>query len=111
MFNNIDDIRKVMYDFRKEHGRYPNVIFISREKKRKFIEEIYYSSILDIDSPIRDYLGDITICGIKIRWTESIDGVDYMEEFEEISRQEKNEYFKKVLKPIKIRSNKRKIIL
>ena len=110
MFNTIDDIRKAMHEFGVKTGRYPNVIFIAREKKRQFIEEIYYSSILDTYSPIRDYLGDITICGIKIRWTESIDGVDYLEEFDEKIQYKISDPLIKN-KPIKIKLNKRKIIL
>lgn len=107
MFDNIDDIRKTMHEFRHRNGKYPNVIFISREKRRQFIEQIYYSSILDINSPIMNYLGDITICGVKVRWTESIDGVDYIEEFAEKFVQQQC-VFKP---PVKIKSNKRKIIL
>jgi len=107
MFDNVDDIRKTMYEFRHRNGKYPNVIFISKEKRRQFIEMAYNIFVTDVYSPVRDFLGDITICGVKVRWTESIDGVDYIEEFAEKFVQQRC-VFKP---PVKIKSNKRKIIL
>lgn len=111
-----------MHEFRKNTGRYPNVVFISKEKRREFLEMFRNSFTIDVYSPVGNFLGDITICGIRVRWTENIDGVDWIEEFNDIDQQQKfaqqqYEYFNKLLKPltqskpIKIKSNKRKIIL
>lgn len=109
MFNNVDDIRKTMYEFRTKHGKYPNVIFISKEKRREFLEMFHNSFTIDVYSPVRDFFGDITICGVKVRWTENVDGVDWIEEFNEKIQQQYQPLIKS--KPIKTISNKRKIIL
>jgi len=130
MFNNIDDIRKEIYRFRKKTNRYPNVIFIPYNERC----EIYnlFNGHFSIDNYnykiIEQITGNITIFGIKVKWTENIFGVDYIEEFDDISEQiyqqqqnfpkQQYEYFNKVLKPLmklesaKPKKNKgRKIIL
>jgi len=104
MFNNVDDIRKTMHEFRTNTGRYPNTIFISKEKRRQFIEMAYNTFVTDVYSPVRDFLGDITICGVKVRWTENIDGVDWIEEFQNVKPEP-------LVKPVKVKSNKRRIVL
>lgn len=99
MFNKIDDIRKAMYEFKLSKRVYPNVIFISRNKRQAFIQMAYNSWEMDVYSPVHDYFGDIKICGTKVVWTENTDGVDYLPQLqplimEEFSAKTKDELLK-----------------
>jgi len=104
MFDNINDIRKAMYDFQTKHRKYPNVIFIPRAKRRQFIEEAYYSSVLEVYSPIRNFLEDFSLLGVKVKWTENTDGVDWIEEFQNVKPEP-------WVEPVKVKSTSRKIVL
>jgi len=82
MFNNLNDINKAIMDFRLHNGRYPNVIFISKENKASFfkiIDNHYYYS-----NPSQGF-NEMELLGLKVKFTQSLDGLDYVAEFDKSS--------------------------
>jgi len=97
MFNSLSDIKKIIHEFQRNSHRYPNVLFVSRKQKHNLFRLLddKLSSMFEcgpyiIDGP-QSYTvpasfedsKEITIFGLKVKWTENIDGVDYFPELDE----------------------------
>jgi hypothetical protein len=110
MFDTIQSIWEAIRNFEKVTNRRPNVLFVNDQDKYGFIRMLhreYMNTAERISYPIYYPLNfeDIVIFGLKIRFTNSLEGVDYISEIDEMYRQPIEK------KSVKIKSNKRKIIL
>jgi len=82
MFKSMQDVHKAIQDFRAYRSRYPNVIFVSKNNKLDFLEMVFNSPFYNDKPIILQNIEEINIFGLQVKFTESLDGVDYMREFD-----------------------------
>ncbi len=111
MFDTIESIWIAIGEFEKKTNKRPNILFINNYNKTSFMQLIYSDYINNSRYGISAHsfhsMNEIIIFGLKVKWSNNIEGVDYIEEFDQRFMQQQ-----KVFKPLtKIKSNRRKIIL
>jgi len=109
MFETIQEIYMAVKEFYSKTNKRPNVIFINYSNKCSFIEMLWKESQYTSSTIFHscDYgFDNLEIFGLKVKFTNTIEGVDYLKEFEYIERPKPQICKNKVIK-----NKKRKIIL
>jgi hypothetical protein len=87
MFNTIEDIWRDIKEFEFKNRIKPNVIFISRKNKAHFFQLINSDYYYYCNSSNPQDFNRFTLFGLLVRFTESLDEVDYIAEFDKSSFQ------------------------